>query len=143
MTYGITFVPYGQISFVLPSLMNYLTKSEFWTRGRANVDDIVRFLFTGQMQLWAIFDQETQQIHAFIITEIKQYPQSKMFVWQYGAGEIGVLEATNTLVVETIEKAAKDSGCEGMEIMGRPGWRREAKRFGFTSETVMYEKFFE
>jgi hypothetical protein len=142
MTYGFTFIPYGRLSFVLPSLMGYLAKSEFWTRGRASVDDIIKFLFTGQMQLWAIFDEETHQTYGYIITEIKQYPQYKMFIWQYGAGEIGVLEATNGLVFETLEKAAKDSGCDGIEIMGRPGWKREAKRFGCTSETVMYEKFF-
>jgi hypothetical protein len=142
MTYKITFIPYGQISFVLPSLVNYLAKSKFWTRGRANVDDIIRFLYTGQMQLWVIFVEETENIHGYIITEIKQYPRHKMFVWQYGAGEIGVLENVNKIVFDALEQAAKAFECDGLEIMGRSGWRREAKRFGFTSETVMYEKFF-
>jgi hypothetical protein len=143
MTYNITYIPYGRLSATLPTLMQYLYKSEPWTGGRASVDDIVRYLYIGQMQLWAIFDQETLHTHGYVITEIKQYPQYKMFVWQYGAGEPGLIENTRDLVVGTLEQAAKDSKCDGMEIMGRPGWKRAVREAGFVSEHVLYEKFFE
>ena len=48
----ISLVPVGQISGVLPALLPYLAKSGEWTRGRAVVDDILRFVLNGQMQLW-------------------------------------------------------------------------------------------
>ena len=143
MTYNITYIPYGRLSDMIPSLTRYLYKSEPWTKGRATVDDIVRYLFVGQMQLWAIFEQETLRTDGYVITEIKQYPQCKMFVWQYGAGEPGLIDNTYDLVLGTLEQAAKDSKCDGMEIMGRPGWKRAARKAGFVSEHVMYEKFFE
>lgn len=137
----ISIIPNGLIYKFIPALAHHLERSEYWSKGRSNVDDIVRFIYTGQMQLWVIFDEEEKSI-GYVVTEIKQYPQSKMLVWQYGAGDYGVLEATNDLVFETIERFAKDTGCNGLEVFGRPGWKREAKRYGFNSQTVMYEKFF-
>lgn len=143
MNYQISYVPYGRISPILPSLLYYLNKSEFWTHGRAVVDDILQYLYTGKMQLWAIYQAESQKIDAYIITEIKQYPQCKMFVWQYGAGEPGVTEQCDELVFDTLEHAAKDSGCAGLEVFGRPGWKPIAKKHGCTVNYVIYEKHFE
>ena len=59
MNLDISLVPYGKISYLIPHLVRYLNESESWAMGRANIDDIVRFALTGQMQLWAVYDQNT------------------------------------------------------------------------------------
>ena len=58
MNLDISLVPYGKISYLIPHLVRYLNESESWAMGRANIDDIVRFALTGQMQLWAVYDPE-------------------------------------------------------------------------------------
>lgn len=143
MTYGITWIPYGRITGVLPQLLPYLAKSEYYAHGRNDVDDIVKNLYSGQDLLWAVYEEESEKIIGFVITEIKQYPQSKMLFVKYLAGDIGTLEGAEEVVYSTIERFAKDTRCDGIESIGRFGWKPRAKKHGYTPYMVMYEKFFE
>ena len=143
MNLSISLVPYGQISYMVQPLIKYLQKSEDWTKGRSSVDDIVRFVLTGQMQLWVVFDPETQEIHGYVITEIKQYPQSKMFVIQYCAMEPNHMKYVDEVMHETADRFARDAGCAGIEFFGRPGWEPHVKKRGYTVKTVVFEKFFD
>jgi len=142
MTFEVTLIPYGQLSYTLPILIHNLQKSELWTKGRANIDDIVRFLYTQYMQLWAVHNPETEEVWGYVLTEIKQYPKCKMLVFQYSAGDEGVLNNAGDKVFAELEKFAKSEGCQGIEFFGRPGWRNHARKHGCKSETVVYEKFF-
>lgn len=143
MTYGITWIPYGGITLVLPQLLQHLNMSEFYTHGRADVDDIVRALYSGQDLLWAVFEEDTDKVVGFVITEIKQHPQRKMLFLKYASGDIGVLEGAEEIVYKTIERFAHDMRCDGVEAIGRAGWKHQAKKYGFTPYMVMYEKFFD
>ena len=142
MSYEVSYIPYGEITRFLPALQSHLLKSEFWTKGRASVDDIVKFIFLQQMQLWVVHETEQQVVLGYVITEIKQYPKAKHLVMQYSAGDTGVLEAAGDKVFEVLENFAKAEGCAGVEFFGRPGWRRHARKHGCTVETVVYEKIF-
>lgn len=143
MNFNISLVPYGQISYMVQPLIKYLQKSEDWTKGRSSVDDIIRFVLTGQMQLWVVFDPDTQEIHGYVITEIKQYPQSKMFVIQYCAMEPNHMKYVDEVMHETADRFARDAGCAGIEFFGRPGWEPHVKKRGYTVKTVVFEKFFD
>jgi hypothetical protein len=143
MKLDISIVPYGQISYLVPSLIKYFEESEGWTKGRANVDDIVRFALTGQMQLWAVFDPENDNaIHGYVMTEVKQYPKSKMFVIQYCAMDSNHMRYIDEVMHKTADQFAKDTGCNGIEFYGRPGWEPHVKKHGYSVKTVVYEKYF-
>jgi hypothetical protein len=124
-------------------LIKYLQKSEDWTKGRSSIDDIVRFVLTGQMQLWVVYEPESQEIYGYVITEIKQYPQSKMFVIQYCAMESNHMKYVEDVMHETADRFARDAGCSGIEFFGRPGWEPHVKKRGYTVKTVVFEKFFD
>ena len=124
-------------------LIKYLQESEDWTKGRSSIDDIVRFVLTGQMQLWVVFNPEDQVIHGYVITEIKSYPQSKMFVIQYCAMNPNHMKYVEDVMHETADRFAKDAGCAGIEFFGRPGWEPHVKKRGYTVKTVVFEKFFD
>jgi len=111
--------------------------------GRANIDDLVRFALTGQMQLWAVYDEETNEMHGFLMTEIKSYPQKKMFVIQYCAMTSNHMKHIEDKMHETADKFAKDMGCHGIEFFGRSGWEPHVKKRGYTVKTVVYEKHFD
>ncbi len=143
MTYGMTWVPYGNLTAILPQLVPYLRKSELVSHGRSSIDDIVRYLYTGQMLLWVIYEEGTEKPVAYVVTEVKQYPQQKMLVWQYVASDEGILDGVEELTHKTIESFAKDVGCNGLEAVGRFGWKRMTKNFGYKSYAVLYEKFFD
>jgi len=133
-------VPPGQVANTLPALLPFLKVSEEWTQGRATVDDLLRFVLNGQMQLWAVYD--TAGVHGHIITEIKTYPRCKMLAIQYCAMSTGTLEQVEDQMQEVASRFAKDAGCAGVEFVGRPGWRSTARKYGYGSNSVTYTKFF-
>ena len=143
MNFDISLVPYGKISYVIPSLIRYLNESEVWALGRASIDDIVRFALTGQMQLWAVYDVDTNEMHGFVMTEVKQYPQKKMFVVQYCAMTPNHMKHIEDKMHEMADKFAREMGCQGIEFFGRPGWEPHVKKRGYTVKTVVYEKHFD
>jgi hypothetical protein len=132
----------GEYSELVGDLLKHLKKSEAWTKGRATVDDILRFVYTRQMDLWVIVDTDTRTVWGYLITEVKSYPAQKMLVLQYAAGHTGVLEQIEEQLHKLLENFAKDAGCAGIEFFGRPGWRNNARKNGYTSTTVVYEKYF-
>lgn len=142
MNLEISLVPIGNISSAIPGLMPYLAESEVWSRGRSKVDDILRFLLNGQMQLWAIFCTEEQKLYGHVITEVKQYPQCKMLVVQYCAGEANHMQYVEDKMYDVLDKFAKDTECAGIELIGRPGWGKHVKKRGYEVQSVMYQKFF-
>ena len=143
MNFEISLVPYGKISYLIPALIRYLNESEMWAMGRASVDDIVRFALTGQMQLWAVYDIESNDIHGFVMTEVKQYPQKKMFVIQYCAMTPNHMKHIEDKMHETADKFAQEMGCQGIEFFGRPGWEPHVKKRGYSVKTVVFEKHFD
>lgn len=142
MNLEISLVPVGHISKTIPSLLGYLEESESWSRGRAKVDDILRFVLAGQMQLWVVFSQDEQRIYGHIITEVKQYPQCKMFVIQYCCIEPHYMQYVENQMQDIAERFAKDMDCKGIEFVGRPGWGKHIKKYGYDVQSVVYQKFF-
>lgn len=138
---NVSLVPYGAVAGLVPALMPFLAESERWTRGRAKVDDLLRFVLNGQMQLWAVHDEN--HVYGHIITEVKQYPQCKMLSVQYCAMQPGLMEMVEEEMQAKAAQFAKDAGCAGIEFVGRPGWRKTANKYGYEVQSVMYQKFFE
>jgi hypothetical protein len=133
-------VPPGMVSSVIPALLPYLAESEKWSKGRASVDDILRFVLNQQMQLWVVHEENT--IYGHVVTEIKEYPRFKMLVVQYCAGEPDHMQYVDDEIFDLLDRFAKDTGCSGIEFVGRPGWRKQAEKYGFEVRSVMYQKFF-
>ena len=142
MNLEVNLVPPGQISLCVSSLMKYLKKSEAWTRGRANVDDIIGFVYSGRMNLWLIYDPETKIAYGYLITEVKPYSRLTMLNVQYCAGEPQHMKLCEDKVWSIMESFAKDAGCAGIEFFGRPGWGPYAEKRGFNVRTHIYERFF-
>lgn len=137
----ISFVPHGQVAGAVPALLPFLKESSDWSRGRVTADDILQFVLNGQMHLWAVHEGGT--IHGHVITEVKLYPQCKMLAIQYCAMEPGTLDKINDKMQDIAAQVAKNAGCAGIEFVGRPGWRKTAREYGYAVQSVMYQKFFD
>jgi hypothetical protein len=142
MSYQIDYVSYGLLSAVLPRVTQYFQKSEAWSRGRCRIDDIYRYLFSQEMQLWLVHNPELQDMVGYVITQIKQYPQCRMLVLLYCAGETQHMHFVEDEMYQKLEDFAKAEKCSGIEFYGRPGWTKSARAHGYTSQSIVYEKFF-
>jgi len=141
MKLDLSLVPQGMIHQVAAQVIPYLQESERWTRGRSTVDDILHFVFSGRMQLWVVLDDD--QIYGHLITEVKQYPKCKMFLVQYCAMQPHIMSLIEDKMQELAERYAKEAGCAGIEFVGRPGWSKSMKKYGYDVQSVMFQKFFE
>lgn len=138
---NITLVPVGQVAGAIPAILPFLNESVQWARGRVTADDLLRFIVTGTMHLWVV--HEDNVAHGHVITEIKQYPQCKMLAIQYCAMKPGALAMIEDEMQFVAAQFAADAGCAGIEFVGRPGWRYTARKYGYSVQSVMYQKFFE
>lgn len=136
----ISLVPPQAVEVILPQLIPYLALSAKRSDGRSDVQSILDFVKSGQMQLWAVLDGDI--VHGHIITEIKQYPRCKLLAIQYCAMTTGVLATVEDKMQDIATRFAKDAGCAGIEFIGRPGWRLTARKYGYTPNSVVYQKFF-
>ena len=133
-------IPPGMVAETIPQLLPHLKTSQEWTKGRSTVDDILRFILNGQMQLWV--GHEEGKIYGHVITEVKEYPRCRMLTIQYCAMDPGTLDQINEKMQDIAVRFAKDAGCAGVEFIGRPGWRKQANKYGYDVQSVMYQKFF-
>jgi hypothetical protein len=135
-------VPQGRILEALSCLRQYLQDSVAWTGGRVEEDDLARLALAPQSQLWIVIDTLTGVIHGYLLTEIKAYPRKPMFVVHHCAMRPHTKALVEEQMHKTMEQFARDQGCWGVEFFGRPGWKRHAKAFGYSTQTVVYEKHF-
>lgn len=143
MSYHLCYIPRGILTEVVAQVLPYLPKSEEWSIGRSQVDDIVGFLYSGRMHLIGVYNNATERMHGYVICEIREYPQYKMLVMQYAAGEPGVMQHIDDKMHDFLDKFARDTGCKGIEFVGRPGWKKSMLAHGYNADTIVYEKFFE
>lgn len=136
----ISYVPIGQIAGLVPALLPYLGKSVKWSAGRVTADDLLRLMLTDMLQLWVV--HEEQAVHGFFGLEVKGYPQCKMLTIQYCAMHTGTLELVEEEMMRIAEDIAKQSGCAGVEFVGRPGWKKIVDDHDYAIQSVMYQKFF-
>ena len=126
--------------------------------GKYQPADILKQLVDGQMQLWAVLDEEPEasedetkrlqgsrarqategpQIKAIAITEISQFPRARV-CW--------VLACTGDVVddwldhLSEIESWAHARGCTAIEPVARPGWERRLNSRGYRKTHVVLEK---
>jgi hypothetical protein len=142
MALEITFVPHGHLYQVIPLLTRFLHQSALRSEGRASIDDILRGLFSGDTHLWVVYEDGFDNVKAVLITEITQYPKSTMLTVQHCAGDFGALAEAGDMVFGTLDRVAHDAGCAGIEFFGRPGWGAEAKKHGYLTQRIIYEKHF-
>jgi hypothetical protein len=99
-----------------------------YSRGKFRPNDYYPGLLNGSMQLW-VNDESAA------LTEITIYPHRKICNL-VACGGANLAHIRRDLAV--IEKWAKEKGCDGMRIEGRPGWKATLKDYQMTK--VIFEK---
>jgi hypothetical protein len=141
MNLEISFIPYGLIGKFLPGVLPFLEESSKRSNGRSSVDDLIRLIITGQYTLWVVMDEVNNVIYGQFMTEVKEYPSNKMLVIQHVALKPHIMNLIEEKMQTIAERIAKDFKCAGIEYIGRPGWKKYASKFGYKSESIVYQKF--
>jgi hypothetical protein len=138
---NISIVPTGIVYKTVDKLAAFLDTAAVYSRGRSFPDDLLRSILSGVYQLWVVHDDEPV-IHGLFMTEVVQYPQKKLLCIQHCVIENNLMNEVEDQMQEIAERYAREAGCGGIEFVGRPGWKRHAMRYGYSAQSVKYQKFF-
>ena len=107
------------IAYIWEEVAPLLNRVKEHSEGEAEPDDFLEPLTHGHMQLWIA--TEDKQMHSAMITQIIVYPQKKVLrVISIAGSDFKRLYEFNDMV----EAFAIKTGCSGMELWGRRGWKK-------------------
>lgn len=94
-------------------------------RGNAmmTLDDVREFVASELMQLWVLWDDRQAKVRGAGVTEICIYPRAKTCICRLFSADDD-MRAQWLPKLGVIEEWAKAKGCDAVEVIGRPGWRR-------------------
>lgn len=94
------------------------------------------WLMDGRYLLWVAYSSD-KVIRAAFLTRTANYPCKKMLTVEVcgGIGMDGWLGEASRI----FQAFSRESGLDGVELYGRPGWARALRQFGWTSSIVMAE----
>ena len=122
------------IPYIWDQVAPLLDRVREHTEGELETDDYLGELSDGNMQLWIA--TENNGLHSIMVTQIAVYPQKKVLkIISMAGSEFSRLYEFNDMV----ESFAIKTGCSGMELWGRKGWKKllpdwESNYIVFTKE---------
>lgn len=131
-------VPQAQLAQGMLASIKYLQTCAELSDGRATLVDIVRSLASGRMQLWLVHDETA--VNGVIITGVTKYPQCKKLTIHYVTMDVGTLALVTDATHEALAEFAKKNECDGIECLGRSGWRNDLRKHGYVVSNVHYHR---
>ncbi len=102
-----------------------------FNQGEFNLEDVVALAEEGKMQIWQIPNSETMGV-----TEFVHYPRKRRVRVILLAGVF------DPEVVRFFESLAKAMAYDGIEVIGRRGWIKALKPYGYIESSVNVVKDF-
>ena len=107
------------VAYIWDQVAPLLEKVKEYSEGEGEPDDFLEALTHGDMQLWIA--TEDSNMHSVMVTQIVTYPQKKILrVISIAGSDFKRLYEFNDMV----ESFAIKTGCSGMELWGRKGWKK-------------------
>ena len=104
--------------------------------GKTNPEQINADCKNGEAMLWVVVCGE--DIVAAVVTRVYAYAAKKGFAIEFVGGK--QMRRWIDLVLDTLERVARESGCTHFEAYGRRGWQRWLERRNFEPKFIQYER---
>ena len=112
------------IAYIWEEVAPLLDRVKEHSEGELETDDFLEPLTHGDMQLWIA--TENKEMHSAMVTQIVPYPQKQVLrVISIAGSDFKKLYEFNDMV----ESFAIKTGCSGMELWGRKGWKKVLKEY--------------
>ncbi len=129
---------HGVFSYLVPDLWHdiapMLVESLKYADGKFSLRSVFDALITKNMQLW-IGVTKKNEIKAFAITEIVNYPAKKVLIIQFAGGHDMDTWLHN---IDGLQNFAKFHDCEAVEIYGREGWAKKLLPYNYAKIHSVY-----
>lgn len=122
------------VDTIWPAAAEMLKPAVATTEGKVEIQDVRDQIMSGVLVLWMAW-RENKPV-AFYTTRIVEYPQRRAMVIDWVGG--AEMRHWMDLALDTVEKHARNNGCQHLEGYGRLAWGRVLKRRGWNPEYVAY-----
>ena len=139
MTQNVSLIPPGAYDIVAEDATRHLEAAVEDARGRKTLRSLWTKLYTEDYQLWMFFDAENSP-EGSLVTKFERYPTTVKLRLVYIGG--ANLDGWHEELLEVLEQFARMHGCSGLETVGRFGWKRFLKKFGWEATHIVCEKTF-
>ena len=130
----ITAVPLEGVDIVWSKAKDVLTKSVETSKGKFKAEDIRKELKDGGLVLWLVL--EGSDVVAAITSRVIEYPGRRAMALDWVGGS--KMNQWLPLVLNTLQKYAKECGCMHLEGYGRKAWGKILKKYGWNPEYIAY-----
>lgn len=132
----ILYVNPDNVGAAWPMFKEYADRVLPLTKKRRCATKFLFDLMSGMEMLWVVMSES--KIVGFCTSAITVYDGVKMLQVRMLGGD-RFSEWIDDMH-ESLEKFARENGCDGMELIGRRGWVRKLDRFGWREAFVTCEK---
>jgi hypothetical protein len=120
---------YGVLDYAIDTVwkevLPLVERAVGYSYGKFKSEDVYQALKEKEMQLWLMMDNSG--LKACVITQVHIYPQTKVMMFVFAAGE----DCKGWVhFIEDYKKFAKEQDCDSIEIYGRRGWGKAMKHLG-------------
>lgn len=129
-------VPTEGVDVFWPQVESLLRPALAYSGGRIDGPSMLDRLRDGRYALWVAYD-ETETVRAAFATRVATYPRRNVLAVDCAGGTR--MQDWIDLVQQTFRNFARDSGLDGVEMYGRPGWLRVLSRYGWKHSMVVME----
>lgn len=137
---NISIIPPAVLDIVVKDAERMLMPALERSNGRFDFKSVLAMIETGHNQLWFAFDTENNPVGA-LVTVIEQYPLRKMLNLLFCGGTD--LEDWHEEMLDILEAYGRKHGCDGMELVGRYGWKPFLEKFGWEASYLVCQRTFE
>ena len=130
----ITAVPLEGVDIVWSKARDVLEKSVETSKGKFKAEDIRQELKDGGLVLWLVL--EGSDVVAAITSRVIEYPGRRAMALDWVGGS--KMNQWLPLVLNTLQKYAKECGCMHLEGYGRKAWGKILKKYGWNPEYIAY-----
>lgn len=135
-TMQVSLVPKDHVLAAWPHISEHMRRAAEYTGGRYLPDDVLSLVMDLDYLLWVAFDS-SGQIKGAVVTGVIEYPRRKCLHLMFCGGEDG--DSWKMPMLTTLQRWAKETGCEGIEALGRFGWQKIFKREGYNVLGQVFE----
>lgn len=132
----VSLVPTEYVDSCWSKIEEFIEKAAKYTYGRYTASNIYDLIKEQDYQLWVAFTEENI-FKGVVVTNIITYPQRKLLGMQFCGGVD--LKEWKVSMLKLLKRFARDSGCDGLESTGRPGWAKIFKNDGHKATWVTFE----
>lgn len=130
-------VPHSSVGDIWFEVKPMLEKGIAHGDGELHIDDLLKFLLERTMQLWVLYNESEGQISMAGVTEIVNYPRTKVCRAVVLGGDGVDMWIQH---ISGIEEWAKSMNCDKVEAYGRRGLAKKMEQIGYQNKYVVIRK---